>query len=400
MTSIRSIAPIAMFTLTLSLLCPASLGAQTAPAAAATPGAEQQLIAADRSYYEALAGTPSDPRPDIARLQSLFGPEYTDMDENGPDSRAEVLQQIRHVRHLSFEYKEPHAVLLSPAAGYVTADVHYTWPLNGSPVTEHKRTTTLFALRDGKWIAMLHTEMPIANDREDIVARPEDSNPDLIAMRQLAVQVMSQVHIPGYAPFPFYPVSFDAGAAASYSDRHGAHEADFSTLPPPMQAIWNQWASYTQSQPALAEPSGEALFKEMFYRFFLVHELGHLIAGRVVNGLPEAERKQALENRNANAMEMEYVANRIATAWFRDHDPQYLARLVAEFRLIQSRLPNPVPPGIDPNRYLTENYIKLSADPIAYGWYQLYMVITVYNEPPKTFQQMLDTLPSLRYERK
>ena len=159
-----------------------------------------------------------------------------------------------------------------------------------------------------------------------------------------------------------------------------------------MQQVWTQWASYTTD-----EPSGDALFRDMFYRFFLVHELGHCIAGRVIAGLPDMEGKQAGANMAANAIEKELVPNRLAVAWFREHDPQYLSRLVANFRRIQAHLPNPVPAGTDPKAYFTQNYLKLASDPVAYGWYQLYMVLSVYDEPANSFQQVLNTLPALRY---
>jgi hypothetical protein len=354
-------------------------------------GVEQQLLAADRSYYEAMAQA----KPDMEKLQHLLGPEYTDVSATGIGTREELLSSVQYVSNMTFEYKDAHAVALSPTTGYVFADVRYTWRFNGSAVAEHKMTTTVFALREGRWVATLHTETPVTNGREEILAKPEDSNPDLIALRQLEAQVISQVRIPGYAPFPLYPVALDAGTAVSFSNQHGAHEADFSTLPPQMQQVWVQWASYTKD-----EPSGEALFKDMFYRFFFVHELGHLIARRVREGLPDAERKKVMANEENNLMEGELAANRISVAWFREHDPAYLARLVADFRVIQARLPNPVPQGADPKRYFSENYRKLGADPIAYGWYQLYMVITVYDEVPKTFQQTMDALPALQYDGK
>ena len=350
---------------------------------------EQQLVAADRGILEAMAG----PHPDMDKLAGGLAPEYTDVELGEAKSRGDVLQDLARVTDLTFEYASPRTVMLSPDAGYVIADVHYSYPFGGTPIKEHKLTTTVFALRQGKWLATLHTEMPIANDREEILAKPADSYPDVIAMRRLAMEVMSHVRVPAYGPFPFYPVFFDAGPAISFSDGQVAHEAGFKSLPPQMQQIWTQWASYTQD-----EPSGEALFKDMFYRFFLVHELGHLVAGRVIAGLSDVERKQASANLDANATEKELVPNRIAVAWFREHDPQYLARLVGNFRLIAAHLPNPVPPGADPKRYFTQNYLKLVSDPLAYGWYQLYMVVSVYNEPPKSFQQTMDDLPKIRYD--
>jgi len=106
------------------------------------------------------------------------------------------------------------------------------------------------------------------------------------------------------------------------------------------------------------------------------------------------------ENRNeaANKWEGEITANRIAVAWYREHDPQYLAKLVADFRRIQSHLPDPVPAGMEKKTYFTDNYQKLGTDPLAYGWYQLQMVLVVYDEPARSFQQVLDDLPKNRYE--
>ena len=370
------------------LLC-CVLTAGKAPLAQTPPSAlQQQMIAADRGIYESLAG----PRPDVAKLGTLLAPEYSEVDDGQINSRADFIQQASAISQFTFKYSDPVAVSTSPNTGYVVATVRYSFRNGVYSYRHYYKTTTALVLRDGRWMATIHSESQMPFDSETIRETPDDSDPLLIALRKLAVQVMSEVHVPGYAPFPYYNVSLDAGMGVSYSNAQGAHEADFSKLPPPMQQIWNQWASYTTD-----EPSGQALFEDMFYRFFFVHELGHLIAARVIGGLPEAEQEKVWASERSNRMEAELVANRIATAWFREHDPQYLVKLVADFKLIQSRLPNPVPAGVDPKRYFTENYKKLGADPIAYGWYQLYMVITVYNEPATTFQQTLAALPNERY---
>lgn len=372
---------------TLLLCCGFSAG-NIAPAQAAPSAQQQAMIAADRGIFEAL----SEAHADITRLDHLLAPEYTEVDDGTMHSRADLLRQAPHASQLSFQYTDAVAVSTSADTGYVIAAVRFSFS-NGLYTRRHfVRTTTNLAQRDGRWVVVFHTEEPMPFDPEAIRATPQDSDPSLIAMRSLAANVMSQVHVPGYAPFPYYPVSLDAGMGVSFSDSEGAHEADFTKLPPPMQQIWTQWASYTTD-----ESSGAALFQDMFYRFFLVHELGHLIAHRVMNGLPEAERQTTQANESANAMEKELVPNRIAVAWFREHDPEYLARLVADFRRIEARLPNPVPAGEDPKRYFTQNYLKLAADPLAYGWYQNYMVIIVYDEPAKTFQQTLAALPNVRY---
>jgi len=352
--------------------------------------AEQQaLIAADRGILEAMSGQHSN----VEKIAQALAPEYTDVEDGAAHSREEVLRWEAGRQGFWFEYADPQVVVVSPTDGYVVANVHYVQPYNGAPLRFHRLMTTVFTLRDGRWLATLHTEMPIDGDRESVLATPVDSDPNLIAMRKLAAEVMAQVHVPGYGPFPVFNVSLDAGTGISFASAQGAHEADFKTLPPPMQGLWNQWASFTTD-----EPSGEAMFKDQFYRFFLVHELGHLIAERVIEGLPEAEAKQVRDNVTKHRLSSELAANRIAVAWFREHDPGYLARLMNDFRLIQAHLPNPVPAGLDAKRYFSENYARLGADPVAYGWFQSYMLISVYEEPAKSFQQIMDGMPKLRYE--
>jgi hypothetical protein len=383
MSQERLVASFTVFAISFKLLLGvAGLHAQ------APVSVEQQLTIADRSILADVAGK----HPDMEKFAHALAPEYEDIEQGEITAREDVLKSYARLTDFAFNYESPRAIVLSPTAGYVIANVRYSFSVAGSTLKRHKLTTTVFAFRQGEWVATLHTETSIENDREDIIAKPEDSLPDVIAMRKLAAEVMAQVRVPGYGPFPFFPVLLDAGTAVSVSNRDGAHETDFNALPPAMQQVWTGWASYTKD-----ETSGGALFKDMFYRFFLVHELGHLIAGRVMDGLPDAERKQVMANEKANAPEMELVANRISVAWFREHDPQYLARMVSDFRLIQARIPSPVPAGADPKRYLTENYRTLSANPVAYGWYQLYMVTSVYEESPKTFQQTLDHLPKIRY---
>lgn len=222
-----------------------------------------------------------------------------------------------------------------------------------------------------------------------------DNDPTLAALRELATQVEAQVHVPGYPAFTPPKVMLDAGMGASfftYGDTT-VHAAQFADLPAPMQDIFTQWAGYTTDQP-----SGKALFDDMFHRFFFVHELGHWMASQVIAGLPGDQASVIAKNEVRHKWEREVAANRIAVAWYREHDPRYLAKLVKDFRSIQDRLPDPVPPGVDKKTYFTDNYQKLGTDPMAYGWYQLQMVLIVYDEPVRSFQQVLDALPKNRYE--
>lgn len=204
----------------------------------------------------------------------------------------------------------------------------------------------------------------------------------------LAQRFQSDVHIPA---LPFQPepvtVHLNTTPMISYTDDSGVHEAIFDELPPPVQGIFNQWAGFTSDQP-----SGQALFNDMFHKFFFIHELGHWTTGQVLEVRQDAKKQTAIANVQNNHWETELETNRIAVAWWRAHDPAFLAKIVGDFRKIQAALPNPVQPGTDMKAYFAANYEKLGQDPNAYGWFLLQSVILAYDEPPKTFQQTLDTL--------
>lgn len=88
----------------------------------------------------------------------------------------------------------------------------------------------------------------------------------------------------------------------------------------------------------------------------------------------------------------------------RDYAKSNRCRLVSRARFAVPckagvRLPaDPVPASMDKKTYFTDNYHKLATDPMAYGCYQLQMVLVVYDEPARSFQQVLDDLPKNRYE--
>ena len=349
----------------------------------------QQMIAADRGLLEAMAG----PQPKIEAYEAGLAPDYLDVEFGAVHSREEDLAQAKLLRNFTFQYENPRAVLLSPTSGYVLAEVRYSGVVNGAGMQNHVLSTTLFSLEHGRWLVHLQTAQPMQAAVKTAAA--PDNDPTLAGLRVLATQVEAKVHVPGYPAFAPPKVMLDAGTGVSFFSygQQTVHEAQLGDLPAPMQDIWKQWSGYTTD-----EPSGKALFDDMFHRFFFVHELGHWMASQVIAGLPDNEMSAVAKNEANNKWAREIAANRIATAWFREHDPQYLAKLVADFRSIQTHLPDPVPAGVDKKTYFTENYQTLGQDPMAYGWYQLQMVLLVYDEPVRSFQQVLDALPKNRYE--
>jgi hypothetical protein len=366
------------------LLVPASVRAQNAE-----QDAQQQLIAADRGLLEAMAG----PRPNIEKYDQALAQDYIGVGFGAVHSREEDLTWTKGLRDFSFQYENPHAVLLSSTSGYVLAEVHYSGVVNGSGFQNHILSTTVFSLEHGRWLA--HVQMSEPKTAAVKASVVPDNDPTLISLRALAAQVEEKVHVSGYPAFAPPKIMLDAGMRISVfsSGDQTVHEAQFSDLPAPMQDIWKKWSSYTSD-----DPTGKALFDDMFYRFTFVHELGHWMDGQVIAGLPDSEMGVVAKNEAANKWESEITPNRIAVAWYREHDPQYLAKLVSDYRQILSHLPDPVPAGMDKKTYFTDNYQKLGTDPMAYGWYQLQMVLVVYDEPARSFQQVLDDLPKNRYE--
>ncbi len=233
-----------------------------------------------------------------------------------------------------------------------------------------------------------------------IAAQTQSASMDPVLAQEnaIAAQVEGRALIRGFELKTKVPeIRIDAGVVVSYYDNGSGnvvHEEYWEKVPSPEQATFNEWATYTGD-----EPSGRKLFQDMFYRFFFVHELGHWMQDQVLSQRRDAQAKAAEKNAETARWQYETVANRVSVAWWREHDPAYLAKLVQDFRKIQAKLQNPIPPGEDPRAFFTREYDKLSEDPNAYGWFQLQMGISVYDEMPAiSFQQAIDRLPAENYK--
>ena len=219
--------------------------------------------------------------------------------------------------------------------------------------------------------------------------------PDDLLRQELAIakQFESRAHI---ATLPFQPqpprIRIETRPSLSYFDGKTIREARFTELPSAVQAIFNAWAADTTDQP-----SGQQLFADMFYKFFFVHELGHWVTGQVITKRHDAGRQAAFDNMKQNHWQMELECNRISVAWWREHDPKYLARLMADFHAIEQKLPNPVPEGQSKQAYFAANYERLGEQPQIYGWFLLQSAMDAYNETPVSFQQVLDQLPAATF---
>ena len=118
------------------------------------------------------------------------------------------------------------------------------------------------------------------------------------------------------------------------------------------------------------------------HHWVLVHELGHWW---------QACRKVADDSRH---YAREFGANRIAAAYWREHDQSLVRHMQTTFEGILSHSPSPVPAGSDAKSYFDTNYEQLGPTP-AYIWFQSQMVIAAFSETPvPTFTQALrETAP-------
>lgn len=211
----------------------------------------------------------------------------------------------------------------------------------------------------------------------------------------LAGEVESHTHIEGFI-LRLPTVRMDAGPLLSLYDgakKNGVHQTYWIDVPAGMRKTFDSWAATTSDNQ-----TGEHLYEDLFFRFFFLHEFGHWINEQVVSQRRDAKAKLARRNFARNKWEDELNANRVAVAWWRERDVQFLDRLVSDVRLILAALPSPVPPGEDDKEYFSRNLWELVKDPNKYGWYQLRMIVIAYEETPgRSYQQTIDRLPQDNY---
>ena len=148
------------------------------------------------------------------------------------------------------------------------------------------------------------------------------------------------------------------------------HTGDWKTLPPQLQALFENAAKGTGSGM-----TGERYFELSAHQWIFIHELGHWW--------------RACQHQTAGPYENEKAANRIATAYWRERDPAFYDFKLKGFQHIVSTFPNPVPAGQSKEKYLDENYEKLPGAS-AYTWYQAIMIVEASNEKPiVTFKQAI-----------
>lgn len=152
----------------------------------------------------------------------------------------------------------------------------------------------------------------------------------------------------------------------------GRYDPETNTLTSP---AWEQMAAEEQAMfyrvagPNAKELDARAEFELGVHHWVIVHELGHWW---------EACRG-AVDHGDHYTSELE--ANRIAAAYWNEHDPAVNEHQQKVFSMIVERRPNPVPSGQTESAYFNQNYEELGPTP-AYTWFQARMCLKAFSETP------------------
>jgi len=169
----------------------------------------------------------------------------------------------------------------------------------------------------------------------------------------------------------------DVPSYGSYDpDTNGLRSSLWELLQPEERGIFFRMAAKsTGKEPN--ETTARREFETGVHHWVFVHELGHWWqACRRVND-------------GRKPYSFEYEADRIAAAYWREHDPAVARHMDEGFGFIVQSMPNPVPAGLDAEKYFNENYETLGPMP-AYVWFQSQMCVRAFAESPKpTFVQAL-----------
>jgi hypothetical protein len=152
----------------------------------------------------------------------------------------------------------------------------------------------------------------------------------------------------------------------------GSYDSDTNTFTSP---AWQQLGSEEQSLfyravgPDAREADARAEFELGVHHWVVVHELGHWW---------EACRGM-IDHGDHYGFELE--ADKIAAAYWNEHDPSVISHQQAVFQAIVQNWPSPLPVGQAQDAFFNKNYETLGPTP-AYFWFQAQMCLTAFAQKP------------------
>jgi hypothetical protein len=190
---------------------------------------------------------------------------------------------------------------------------------------------------------------------------------------------VAHIHADGFScpiPAPTILVE-DVPSFGQYDNKTNViRTSDWTLLNPQERAFFFQLAG-----PGAKETDVRTTFDKATHGWIFIHELGHWW--------------QACRNVNSNSgpYQVEFGADRISLAYWREVDPSVVDTMMPIFRSVFGHSPNPVPAGEDVETYFNKHYQELGPSP-AYPWFQSRMNVAAYEEKPApTFAQALLSVP-------
>ena len=190
---------------------------------------------------------------------------------------------------------------------------------------------------------------------------------------------VARIHADGFScpiPVPTILVE-DVPSFGQYDNKTNViRTSDWTLLNAQERAFFFQLAG-----PGAKETDVRTTFDKAAHGWIFIHELGHWW--------------QACRNANSKSgpYQVEYGADRISLAYWREADPSVVVTMMPIFRSVLDHSPNPVPAGEDVEAYFNKHYQELGPSP-AYPWFQSRMNVAAYEEKPAPTlaQSLLDVL--------
>jgi hypothetical protein len=190
---------------------------------------------------------------------------------------------------------------------------------------------------------------------------------------------VARIHSDGFGcpiPVPTILVE-DVPSFGQYDDKTNViRTSDWTLLNPQEKAFISRLA-----HPGATDAEIRTTFERIAHGWVNIHELGHWWQAC----------RSAISN--SNPYQMEYGADRISLAYWREVDPSIVDTMIPLCRSVLANIPNPVPAGEDVEAYFNKHYEELGPSS-AYPWFQSRMNVAAYDEKPApTFAQALLSLP-------
>ena len=191
------------------------------------------------------------------------------------------------------------------------------------------------------------------------------------ALRDAFVTRLHAAHFTCSLPVPAVVVD-DVPSFGQYrSETNSIRTSNWSLLSAQEKAMFVQLAG-----PGKSEGDAQELFN-VAHQWIFIHELGHW--WQACSG----------GNDGRSHYEVEYGANRIALAYWREMNPQIAETMRPVFQEVVDHAPTPVPPGQSVENYFDANYEKLGPSPV-YPWFMSRMNLAAFDEKPApTFNEAL-----------